>query len=98
MHDPPERLSVPNLSETVLVPRSLEKRRFAEFEALALGLVDLCAITPFVRRQSHDCTVDVGRVLEVPWPPGLYKTQGSPLSLDDRVIIVQVRDALAGTT
>ena len=40
----------------------------------------------------------MGRVLEAPWPPGLYKTPVSPLSLDDRLIIIQGRDALAGTT
>ena len=40
----------------------------------------------------------MGRVLQVPWPPGLYKTPISPLSLDDRLIIIEGRDALAGTT
>jgi len=40
----------------------------------------------------------MARVLEVPWPPGAYKTRVSLLSLDDQTIVIEGREALAGTT
>jgi hypothetical protein len=40
----------------------------------------------------------MGRMLEVPWPPGAYKMPVSLLSLDDPTILIEGREALAGTT
>ncbi|MFK4383247.1 trypsin-like peptidase domain-containing protein [Bradyrhizobium sp. USDA 223] len=40
----------------------------------------------------------MARQLEVAWPPGAYRAPVSLLSLDDHTIVIEGREALAGTT
>ena len=40
----------------------------------------------------------LGRKVELCWPSGLYKTPVSPLSINEGLIFIDKREALAGTT
>src|SRR5438105_98185 len=54
-------LKPPSLPPTgAVLAKGGSQRRFARFEALAHGLVDLGAIAPFVRRQRHNRIADSG--------------------------------------